>query len=392
MAIQSASVLKKSVLFRAGELTDGTSPYDSKALEYINQIYRSVLAGGNEFEVELGQPWVWARALQPATIVLKPKYSTGTVTVSNGATGATLSVASIESMAGQWFKVVGRPEVFRITAHSAGNIGLTLDTPYTDESGSGLSFEIYRIEYDLPGKIERLIGPMMVDRQQMLQAPMDGLINAVDSLNMAEAYPIKYIPEEIPQQFTQIQKTSSGGIRVKFNASVGSETRVSFDYIPKFNSLVTATVVTVAGNMFSLNDHGLKNNDEVIFDRTSGNINKDTSYYVINATQNTFMVAYSPGSSNVPLAVGVTYVVDSIPVIPEPFRLILDYGASFYLLTDKNDERADSYAALCKAKMLAMISANDRELSQSSGGRVGQMIPRLDMYSGPRRYWKQEPS
>lgn len=392
MAIQSTSVLKKSVLFRAGELTDGTSPYDSKALEYINQIYRSVLAGGNEFEVELGQPWVWARAVQPGTVVLKPKYSTGTVTVTNGQFGASLSTAPSESMVGQWFKVVGRPEVFRITAHSAGGAGLTLDTRYTDDSGSGLPFEIYRIEYDLPGAIERLIGPMMVDRQQMLQAPSDGLITAVDTLNMAEAYPIKYIPEEVPQQFAQIQRTSSGGIRVKFNASVGSETRVSFEYIPKYNSLVTATVVTVAGNMFSLSSHGLKTGDEVVFDRTSGFINKGTSYYVINATENTFMVAYTFGGTNVPLNPGVTYVVDSVPVIPEPFRLILDYGASFYLLTDKNDERADNYAALCKAKMNAMISANDRELSQSSGGRVGQMIPRLDMSSGPRRYWRQEPS
>jgi hypothetical protein len=39
--------------------------------------------------------------------------------------------------------------------------------------------------------------------------------------------------------------------------------------------------------------------------------------------------------------------------------------------------------------MAAMINANDREMSQSSGGRIGQMIPRMDMYSGPKRYWRQ---
>lgn len=393
MAVQTTSVLKKSVLFRVGELTDGTSPYDSKALEYINQIYRSVLAGGNEFEVELGQPWSWARSVAPGTLVLKPQYETGSISVVNGSASATLSSAAAISLAGQWLKVTGRPEVFRISAHSAGSASITLDTPYTDTTAAGLAYQVYMVEYDLPGAIERLIGPMMVDRQQLLQAPVDGLIQAVDPLNMAEAFPIKYIPQEVPQQFAQIQRTALGQVRVKFNAQVGVETRVSYDYIPKQGDLICGSCTTNSStNVLTFADHGLENGRQVVFETTAAGLTKGVTYYVISATQNTFKVSTALGGSEVTLTANTTISVDTIPIIPEPFRLILDYGAAFYLAVDKNDERAESYASLCKAKMTAMISANDRELAQSSGGRVGQMIPRLDMYSGPRRYWRQEPS
>jgi hypothetical protein len=249
------------------------------------------------------------------------------------------------------------------------------------------------VEYDLPGAIERLIGPMMVDRQQLLQAPVDGLIQAVDPLNMAEAFPIKYIPQEVPQQFAQIQRTALGQVRVKFNAQVGVETRVSYDYIPKQGDLICGSCTTNSStNVLTFTDHGLENGRQVVFETTAAGLTKGVTYYVISATQNTFKVSTALGGSEVTLTANTTISVDTIPIIPEPFRLILDYGAAFYLAVDKNDERAESYASLCKAKMTAMISANDRELAQSSGGRVGQMIPRLDMYSGPRRYWRQEPS
>lgn len=482
MAIQSTSVLKNNALFRAGELVDGTSSYDSKALEYMNQIYRAILAGGNEFDLELGSPWSWARSVQPGTIVLQPKVNV-VANLTNGSSTVTLSAGVSPSMTGQWFKVVGRSEIFRITAHTSGASSLTIDTAYTEETGTNLSSEIHIIEYDLPGSIERLIAPMVVNRQQNFEAPLDGLIYQVDLANINLNFPLKFLPEEVPQQFAVVSKDQFGSMRVRFNASVGSQTRVSFDYIPVYSELYDVVLENYAGSVpvtfqdtgdtVTLNNHRLTNGTLVAFSSivaTTG-ISINTSYYVVNATANTFQLSLTSGGAALPLTTNGTgalitgsvnvvtntftteephnlingtkivlnptnsdtlpsslvidqiyYVINAasktfqisstlggsvqvfgtvgsgsvsistIPIIPPAFSHVLEYGASTYLMIDKNDSRSEAFAGLTKAKMAAMISANDREMAQASGGRVGQMIPRLDMYSGPRRYWRQNVS
>lgn len=399
MAINETNVseIKKRALFRVGELTDGTSPYDSKALEYINQIYRAILAGGNEFELELGSPWTWARSQRPATLVLKPKFDTGTVSVVNGSTTITFSPAPTISLQGQWFKVIGRPELFRINSHTASVATATIDTAYTDDTGSGLAFDVYFLEYDLPVKVERIIAPMVVHRQQQFTAPKDGLIYQVDLTNMNENWPMKQLPEEIPQQYAVLSKDHDGDIRIRLNAQAGSETRVSFDYIPVYSELVELSIVSANVNTgtetITYNNHGLIDGAQVCFTSTAiGNTSIEQIYFIVNSSANTFQLSLTSGGTAVNLSSAGDAVLVSYPILPKTFLDILDYGASFYLMLDKNDERSEAYFRLCQAKMKAMISANNREMGQASAGRVGEMIPRMDMFSGPRRYWRQEPS
>lgn len=402
MAIQTTSVLKRNALFRAGELIDGTSSYDSKALEYMNQIYRAVLSGGNEFDLELGSPWIWARSEQPGTLVLLPKL-TPTVAVVNGSASITFSAPITPSVQGQWFKVVGLAEVFRIISHTAGSASATIDTAYTDASNASIASNIYFLEYDLPIAIERLIAPMVVTRQQLLDAPLDGLIYQVDLANMNQNWPLKFLLEQIPDQFAKISSDQFGNVRVRFNHSAGEQTRVSFDYIPIYPDLYESILengtasVDVATNVLTTNGpHGLSNGTQIVFDviesgSLPSGLSLETIYYVVNKTANTLQVALSSGGS--PVAFGTagsgSISFSNIPIIPASFSNVLEYGASTYLMIDKNDDRAESLAGLTKSKMAAMIASNDREMAQSSGGKVGQFIPRLDMYSGPRRYWKQ---
>lgn len=398
MAIQTAEVLKQDALFRAGELTDGTSPYDSKALAYINQIYRSILAGGNEFNVELGSPWSWARSEQPGTVVLQPKYDSGTISVTNSNSTVTFSSAPAISLAGQWLKIIGRPEFFRITSHVAAAATAIIDTPYTDATGSGLSYEVYFLEYDLPVPIERMIAPMVVQRQQEFTAPKDGMIYQVDLANIDEVWPLKQIPEEIPQSYAVINKDPDGNMRVRFNAQAGEQTRVSFDYIPVYGELVELDILSVdvdfANDLFNVPNHGLKNGSEVIFSSVAAGmgLSINTRYFVVGVTLNTFQVSTVLNGSAVDLLAAGAVSLSSVPILPKAFREILSYGAAAFLMTDKNDERAQAYFALCTQKMNALIKSDDRELAQSGGGRLMQFIPRMDMHSGPRRYWRQEPS
>lgn len=385
MAIQNASVIKNSVLFRCGELTDGTSSYDSKVLEYMNQIYRSILSGGNEFNLDLGKPWVWARSRAPGTLVLQPKYDTGTITVTNGSTTATLSTPPAVSLVGQWIQINETDDVYRIS----GNFGVTvtLDAPYTASSGSGLSFSVYFLEYDLSPNIERLIGPMTVDQQQDFNAPMDGLIYGVDIANINENYPMKFIDETVPTNFAQISRSIDGKVRVRFNAQTGSQARVSFDYIPIYSDLIIADC-TASGITITSNEHGLRVGQQVSFTVAPTGLAVETVYYVVSSSTNTFSVSTTfNGSAASGLSGSGT--VSSIPIMPQSFTQILDYGASFYLMTDKNDERAPQYLQLSAQKMQAMIDANSREMSQTGGIRFAGLIPRLDMFSGPKRYWRQ---
>ena len=402
MAILTTSILKKNALFRAGELTDGTSPYDSKALEYMNQIYRAIMSGGNEFDLELGAVWTWAKAKQPATIVLQPKVS-GSVDVTNGSTAITFSAPIASSMRGQWFKVSGRTEVFRISSHAAASANAVIDTPYTEDTGTALPFEIYILEYDLPIAIERITAPMVVNRQQNFESPEDGLIYQVDAANINYNFPMKFLPEEVPQQYAQVSRDEFGSVRVRFNASAGSQTRVAFDYIPTYSPLYEAilengtSAINTTTNTFSVaRPHGLINGTKVVFDVINSStlpsgLSLEKIYYVVGATSLTFQVSLTEGGSAVALGTaGVGEIsISNIPIIPDSFSNVLEYGSSAYLMIDKNDERAESLAALTKSKMAAMIASNNREMAQASGGRLGQMIPRMDMYSGPRRYWRQ---
>lgn len=387
MAIQCTDGIKKSVLFRCGELTDGTSPYDSKALDYMNQVYRSILSGGNEFNLDLGKPWVWAKARQPGTLVLQPQYETGTVTVTNGSTAISFSVAPPAAVVGQWIQIGGSDgDFFKIV--SIAGVNAVLDAAYTGSSASGASFIVYYLEYDLSPAIERLIGPMFVDQQQEFNAPEDGLVYGVDIGNIYENYPLKFIDILVPNNFAQIAKTQDGKIRVRFNSQVGSQTKVNFDYIPVYSDLKVFSC-TASGSTISATAHGLSNGQAVTFPTAPSGLSTNTIYFVVNAATNSFSVSSSYGGTAIGGIVSSSGTVSMVPVIPQAFAQILDYAASYYIMTDKNDERATQYAQLASQKMQAMISANSREMGQTGGIRYGGLIARLDMFSGPRRYWRQ---
>lgn len=405
MALQSAAVIKRSVLFRSGELTDGTSSYDDKALEYMNQIYRSILSGGNEFNLDLGQPWVWAKSPAPGTLVLQTQYDNttenATLTMVNGSPNGVFDVAPSISLKGQWIYINNTGDYYRVSDHKAGDFTITLDAPFTDASAAKLPFVVYFLEYDLSPKINRLLAPMVVDKQQEFNAPLDGRIYGVDITNLNDNYPIKFIDNVVPIVFAQVARTVENKIRVRFNSQVNYQTRVSFDYIPVYSDLqVHNWTQSTTGDSINIDNHGFAEGDAVVLEQLDGllppEFSLETIYYVVAVSANSFGLAATPGGSAIffNYASGETSVgavISTMPIMPSVFTQILDYGAAFYLCTDKNDERFQSYFQLCQQKMRAMIDANNRELSQSGGGRLGMFIPRLDQFSGPKRFWKQGP-
>lgn len=68
----------------------------------------------------------------------------------------------------------------------------------------------------------------------------------------------------------------------------------------------------------------------------------------------------------------------SVPIIPRSFRKILEYGATFFIMTDKNDDRAEKYFALTKAKLLAMREHSRKEQSQINTKSKGYVFARQE--------------
>jgi len=145
----STKDLVDGALDRVGELTDGTSDFDSSALKYVNSVYQSVIAGGSEFGIEIGEDFYWARANRPIVITLEPKHTTGTISLTNGSTSGTFSSAPTDSLADWHIKADGRSEVFKIAAHTASNTSFTLDAAYTGDTGAALSYKAFKLDYEI---------------------------------------------------------------------------------------------------------------------------------------------------------------------------------------------------------------------------------------------------
>jgi hypothetical protein len=316
-------------LNRAGELTDGSSVYQQSALAYINEIYTAIYAGGNEFEVELGVDWEWARNQYPMTMVLDPPYYGGPdfgtgVNTTYLSTTVTFTVPPAFSVQGWHLKVDQSAEYYRIVNHTAGSPQFTIDVPYTDNVtvGPDLAFQIMHLDYQLPAtNIMRLIGPFNIYRTQDDQGDDEGKIYFVKYNYFMKNYPFHNLFQNLPTRATELYRDVDGNVWVRFNGFPYYSTKVELDWIPN------PAVLT---------------NDE-----------------------------------------------DSIPVMPQQWRVILSYAATHFIMNDKSDSRAQTYYAMTKAKMNAMVTAYRKEKNFISKNR-GRLIPRLDLYTRVRRLVRQE--
>ncbi len=68
----------------------------------------------------------------------------------------------------------------------------------------------------------------------------------------------------------------------------------------------------------------------------------------------------------------------SVPRIPRKYLPVLEFGASYYLLLDKNSDKAAQYLALAQQKLKAMMKANRTDLEKTSRN-FGAVIARADL-------------
>lgn len=234
--------LIKGALKRAGEVANGDSQYHSLALRYLNNAHLAVLAGSDEFNIDLGDPWSWARNQTPRSIVLLPAYETGTVSLVQGSDAGTFSSAPAVSQLNRFLKVTDRAAYYKITAHTAGETSFTLERAYIEETGTALAFISIPLIYDLGTGILRLVEKFRGYGDTTtgeVKTDEDGKISGMPLNAFRDQFPLQACEEGFPTRFATLRRDDSQWL-VQFNRYPTSSTKVDFDCIEIPDALIDA--------------------------------------------------------------------------------------------------------------------------------------------------------
>lgn len=213
-------------LFQAGEPTDGTSDFHSHAIACLNRAYRDIWMGGGALVKDMNEPWLWLKKDPPGVLTLNPVIDTGTVNVTNNSTSITFSSGPAPSVAGRFFKVDGHPDIFRVSAHTAGATAATLDSVYTGATNTAANYKVMQLEYTLASDLLRVMAPMRVYKDNKEE------IDGVDLTSLERDYPLSLVESGTPDVFAMVTET-----KVRFNRYGGVSSteliRVEYDYLQK---------------------------------------------------------------------------------------------------------------------------------------------------------------
>lgn len=219
----SANIIS-DVLFRAGEPVDGTSDFYTRTIEYLNRAYREIWMGGQAFNPEVNEPWLWLKKDPPGVLTILPTINTGSVSVTNNSVNATLSVAPTTSMTGRFFKVQGTADVFRVLAHTPGATAMVLDSVFTGPTQTLATYDLMALEYTLASDLLRVIAPMRIYGMNHIE------VDGVDLVSLERDYPLALIQAGVPEKFAMVTET-----KIRFNKYGGLSAselyRVEYDYL-----------------------------------------------------------------------------------------------------------------------------------------------------------------
>lgn len=225
--LRTVDDIKEDVLFRMSEPTDGTSDFDSRVIPLLNRAYRVIWTGGQEFDPEINEKWLWLLATTRTAIGLEPLYAEGTVAVTKGNTTVTLSSEPPQTFTSGWhFRVDDHPVIFRVSAHTLASLPFTLDLGYTGDTASAASYKLFKLEYPLATQILYLMGPMFVYQGGRNE------IHGMDESAMHREWPLKDVQKGVPRNFAQIKQNP---VVVRFSHYAGPSSddsiRVDYNYI-----------------------------------------------------------------------------------------------------------------------------------------------------------------
>lgn len=428
--------LLDDVLRRCGEMTSsqGVSPRQTSTLLYLNQIHQTIISGGNELNVDVDEPWTWAKTRHPIIIQIQPSITSGTVSLTQGSITGAFSVAPIVNGASvsltDWMIRPGNgPEIYTIANHTAGSTAFQIDAAFPQTTNASLNFAAFLLDYDLTPSY------LIVNTENQI---LDYISNSVSLTVNSATIPVgAYTP-------TTLATAVAAALNAVADGNTYTCTYDSIQRLFKVTSNLAGTNpvfqpqgagtnyyrsawallgydynnLTGASNYTSVYPQGsvvrLSNPGRVFYGTTSwsgqddgrvgylDNVAFDEAYSlprIEQGTPNAFTLLshnrfgkmkirlnkYLSTTQN--MRMEFDYIKEphdlfnnsaSIPLIPKSYRKILEFGAAYYLSIDKNDSKANSYLGIAQQSLKAMQKANRRELERT-GRDFGQIVARPDM-------------
>lgn len=136
------------ILQKSGEVTNGNSPFQTRALTYANKVHHAIIGGGSIFNINVDEPWVWARSHFPIVVEMQPAYTSGYATVLTGSNNISFQSASSVSLEGWHFQVNGKSTVYKIMNHTAAGTTAQLDSSFVDDPGV-YTFRAFKLDYPI---------------------------------------------------------------------------------------------------------------------------------------------------------------------------------------------------------------------------------------------------
>lgn len=424
-----------AILTRAGEPTSGTSSFESDAKLYLNKIHHIILAGGSVFDVDIDETWTWARARNPITIELQAPYSTGSVSLTNESEAGTFSAAPAASLKDWHFQITSgntvlgtsNPEIYRIKSHTAGATAFELDSAFVGNTASAATFKAFKLDYQIMpsylyvdstnNKLDFFDGTAQTQLTATLTAgsytPAQLATHVATQITSPSAANWTGSYDTDTNLFTFTSDLSGGAVRQGWLGATGTNSGKSALALLGFDCLDTAATNTAAlagtyvlggisrmiepfrvFGQYNLTIDGVDNlkmaDDYPLSDTREGLPTRFTRLY--EDASGRIWVRFNRYPKN-PTKIEVEHVpvprdlqdnAVSIPLVPRKYSDILEYGAASFILIDKENDKASTYATLAAKQLKAMQNNNRAELYKT-GSSFGEIIPRMDNTTGGRR-------
>ncbi len=417
-----------AILSRSGETTNGNSDYEADALEALNKIHQVVVAGGNIFDMDVNETWIWAKAKRPLVLELQPKITTGSIALTLGSEVGAFSSAPVASLVGWFIKVVGDKETYRIASHTAGASAFELDGAYVGTSATAATYETYKLDYELvPSYVIVSSLNNAIDFTQTTGTITTVFAAALTAGSYTPAQLATHIATKMgtagsitytgaySSDTTKFTLTAVGGSTFGFLGASGTGSAssalplIGFDFSDQTAAVAQTSVYCIAGisrlvepfrryqvwdaqitsvdNLTMAEDYPLTDVRQGMPTRFT-KMSEDSAGRIV-VRFNTYPEAKTRIEiEHVPVPFDLKDNAVSVPLVPRKNSDILVYGAAAYILMDKEDDKAGQYTQLAQRQLQAMMRNNRSELFKS-GRNFGEIVPRKDLVGGRiirRRY------
>lgn len=401
------------------------------------------MCGGNELNIDVDEPWVWAKHRKPIIIQINPSLTAGTVSVSYGSNIATLSNAPVDpisqasiSVQNYMLKSQNSPECYIVANHTAGSTILQLDSLYSQTTAS-TSYTLFQLDYELtPSYISidndnnildftsnataGIKNAVILNGSYTPTALCGAITTGLNAADPANSYSASYDP--IQRLFYVNSNLTAASAIFTINGAGPNYYRSAWDTLG-FDFTTSSgsggangyTAVYPLGSIVRFSQPGRIYYGSSFWSGGGGDgrvglmdpVAFDTNYPLIGiqqGTPDTFCLLSENRTGRIKIRLNkylpttqamrleFDYIQEardlfnntaSIPLIPKSYRKILEYGAAYYLSLDKQDTRADTYLGVAQQALKAMQKANRRELDRA-GKNFGNVIARWDLMPNQR--------